>query len=482
MANTSAFIPSTRMSDLPLVFQELAPRDPFAVALALRYEPGFVFLDSSRDAEGLGRYSYVASDPFGIFSVLDGKAFWNDEPLHGSAFDALETLLHQFHIPDNPRLPPFAGGAIGFIAYEAARFLEAIERFPIAQADIPDLAFGFYDTVFVHDHRANRSFLLSSGFPETERNAQLRRANARLQRYLEKIDQASPVLATNPPIEDVQSTMSRHQFENAVSEIQERILSGDFFQANLAHRFSAQLPTGYDPFSFYANLRDLSPAPFGAYLDLCGIQIASNSPELFLRVTQRQIEARPIKGTAPRDDNPQKDHELAEALRKSVKDSAENTMIVDLLRNDLSRVSKAGTVKVPVLCGLETYASVHHLVSVVTGQLRDDCSGIDLIKATFPCGSITGAPKIKAMEAIAELEAIPRGVYCGTIGALSFTGNMTLNVAIRTVTFSEQTAYFHAGGGITALSNPNSEYEETLVKAQRIKEAFRKPHEKDRGS
>jgi para-aminobenzoate synthetase component I len=469
------------MSDFQLVVRELAPRDPFTVAMALRHEPGFVFLDSSRDAEGLGRYSYVAADPFGIFSVLNGKALWNDAPLQGSAFDALETLLHQFHIPDNPSWPPFAGGAIGFIAYEAARFLETIEGFRSAQAEIPDLAFGFYDTVFVHDHLANKSVLLSSGFPETDHDGRLNRANARLQKCLEKIDQAPPVLTTNPPIEDIQSTMSRHQFEKAVNEIQERILSGDFFQANLAHRFSANLPTGYDPFSFYTDLRDLSPAPFGAYLDLCGIQIASNSPELFLRLTERQIEARPIKGTAPRDDNPEKDHELAEALRASVKDRAENTMIVDLLRNDLSRVSKPGTVNVPVLCGLETYASVHHLVSVVTSQLRDDCSGIDLIKAAFPCGSITGAPKIKAMEAIAELEAIPRGVYCGTIGALSFTGNITLNVAIRTVTFSKQTAYFHAGGGITALSNPNAEYQETLVKALRMKEAFRKSHEKDQG-
>ena len=251
-------------------------------------------------------------------------------------------------------------------------------------------------------------------------------------------------------------------------------MNGDIFQANLSHCFSIERPPHYDPLGFYLLLREQSPAPFGAYLDCGSLVIASNSPERFLELDHKGgIEARPIKGTARRSPDPEQDRALAHELLQSEKDRAENTMIVDLLRNDLSRVAQSGSVRVPTLCGLETYANVHHLVSVVEAHLKPTHDAIDLIRATFPGGSITGAPKIKAMEIIAREEQIPRGVYCGSIGYIAFDGGMDLSIAIRTALFTKDEIRFSVGGGITALSNPEAEYRETLIKAERLFKAFR---------
>ena len=233
-----------------------------------------------------------------------------------------------------------------------------------------------------------------------------------------------------------------------------------------------KFPTGFDALAFYKELRSLNPATFSAFLDYGDVQIASSSPERLLSFDGTTVEARPIKGTRRRDPNPALDAALVAELASSRKDRAENVMIVDLLRNDLSRVCAPGSVRVPVLCGLESYASVHHLTSVVTGELKPDKSDGDLIAAIFPGGSITGAPKIRAMEVIAEIEGQGRGVYCGSIGYFGFNGQVDLNIAIRTAMFSQGTARFQGGGGITARSEPAAEYEETLTKITRIMEAF----------
>ncbi len=454
---------------------EISPREPFAVARALTGLQNLAFLDSGKDPSGLGRFSYVAADPFGVFRVIDGQAFWNDTPLGETPFEALRILLNRYHIKSQPGLPPFQTGAIGFFSYEAARFIEKIPDMPAPEQNMPDMELGFYDVAFIHDHAENRSMILSSGWPETTEHRRKERAEARINEMLMHLDQPTPPLMCNPPIEQWTHEFSQKGFEAAVSETIERILAGDVFQANLAQRFLTTLHANFSSLSFYATLRDISPAPFGSYLAFGDLAIASNSPERFLTLIDRHIEARPIKGTAPRGDTPEGDAALALALTQSVKDRAENTMIVDLLRNDLSRVAELFSVKVPMLCGLETYASVHHLVSVVEAKLAEPHDAIDLIQAAFPCGSITGAPKIKAMEIIGALERVPRGVYCGSIGWLGFNGNLDLSVAIRTVTFCKGKATFHAGGGITALSNPQDEYQETLVKAERIFSAFRRP-------
>ena len=449
------------------------PREPIAVAHALAGQPHLAFLDSGKDPSGLGRYSYVAADPFGVFKVLDKRAYWNDTELSAEPFEALRELLQRYSLPTSPELPPFQTGAIGYLSYEAARLIERVPAMVAPDDGVPDIELGFYDVVFVHDHAENRSMILSSGWPETEPDQREKRAEQRITALLSQLNAPLPELPSNPPLTEWSFDVNRESFEASVAGTVARILSGDLFQANLAQRFIAPLPETYVPLTFYTHLRSISPATFGAYLGFGDTEIASNSPERFLTLKDRHIEARPIKGTAARGATPETDATLAQKLVNSVKDRAENTMIVDLLRNDLSRVSEPFSVKVPILCGLETYASVHHLVSVVKAQLALGCDGVDLVKAAFPCGSITGAPKIKAMEIIGEVERVPRGIYCGSIGYFGFDGTVDLNVAIRTVTFRDQTACFHAGGGITALSNPREEYEETLIKAERIFQAFR---------
>jgi para-aminobenzoate synthetase component I len=252
----------------------------------------------------------------------------------------------------------------------------------------------------------------------------------------------------------------------------EYIFAGDIFQANLTQCFSADIPSNFDACALFRKLRDKNPSTFAAYLDYGDVQIASSSPERLIKCDGVMVEARPIKGTRKRDSDLMRDAELISELQASRKDRAENVMIVDLLRNDISRIAKPGSVKVPVLCGLESYANVHHLVSVVEGQLRDGLTQVDVLQAVFPGGSITGAPKIRAMEIIAELEAQARGVYCGSIGYLGFNGSCDFNIAIRTALFANGKAYVQGGGGITARSQPAAEYEESLTKIARIMEAF----------
>ena len=317
--------------------------------------------------------------------------------------------------------------------------------------------------------------LVATGFPETEPAARQARAEARLAAYTDRLGTATePEEAPPQPAKNLawHSNFDRQTYEEAVEKVRAYIRAGDIYQANIAQRFSADLPTGFDRFALYRRLRATNPATFGAYLELAGLTVASSSPERFIRLDGRHVETRPIKGTARRLDDPEADRAAAKALLASVKERAENVMIVDLLRNDLSRVCAPGSVAVPTLCGLETYANVHHLVSVVTGTLRDGLDALDLLEGTFPGGSITGAPKIRAMDIITEIEGDARELYCGAIGRIGFDGALDTAIAIRTVFMDETRAVLQAGGGVTLLSEPGPEYDETLAKAARVFEAF----------
>lgn len=269
-----------------------------------------------------------------------------------------------------------------------------------------------------------------------------------------------------------ESSFSRRGYIAAVEQVIELILAGDLFQANIAQRFKARLPAGFDPLALYQRLRSLNPAPFAALSRYGKLTIASSSPERFLKLDGRNVETRPIKGTIARCNDLKEDRGRASRLCASGTDRAENVMIVDLLRNDVSRVCTARSVEVPVLCGLESYASVRHLTSVVTGKLTRQEDTVTLLKACFPGRSITGAPKVRSMEVINQIERVAREVYCGAIGFISFSGHMDTDIAIRTVTVSDDLAVFHAGSGVTAMSDPEAEYEETIAKAQRIFDAF----------
>ncbi len=456
--------------------RELDLIDAVEAAERLRSRPEMAFLDSAMQHSELGCYSYVATDPFGTFAVRDGKAYWNEALLDEPPLVALRNLLGRYSCETSEGFPPFQGGCIGWFSYDFARRLETVAapEYDVSLCD--EVCLAFYDVVLAFDHAQGRCWLFSSGWPETDPDRQEARAQARLDvvaRWLEAPSASAPSIAGWARSDMLwRSNFSRETYMAAVERVKGYILAGDIYQANIAQRFAASLPADFQHWPFYRRLRQANPAPFAAFLSFGVLSLASSSPERFLRLQGRHVEARPIKGTAKRSTDVELDASAARQLLHSEKDRAENIMIVDLMRNDLSRVCAPGTVEVPSLCGLESYASVHHLVSVVTGRLRDDIDGINLLQACFPGGSITGAPKLRSMDIIAEIEQYPRGAYCGAIGYIGFDGNLDMNIAIRTVSLLGRTAVFQAGGGITLLSDPAAEYAETLVKAQRIFAAF----------
>jgi para-aminobenzoate synthetase component 1 len=469
---------ATELSDerMPSVLSlEIPYVDPVSAFAAFAGMPGAVFLDSAQKGERQGRYSFIAADPFLILTSKDGRISAGDQTFTGDPFAAVAKLLARFPLDRSPGLPPFQGGAAGCLGYDLCHHLE---RLPLPERDdmqFPDLALGFYDTIAAFDLLAERAWVLSSGYPETSPEARLTRRRIRLEEFSGRLGRATPL---NPmPVTSgevvIRSNFTRPAYEAAVRRVIDYILAGDIFQANLAQRFSAELPENLSTFDLYRRLREHNAAPFAAYLDFGDVVVASASPERFLKLEDGLVETRPIKGTRPRGATPENDAANARELLASEKDRAENVMIVDLLRNDLSRVCRDHSVLTPEICTLESFATVHHLVSTATGRLKPDMGPVDLLRATFPGGSITGAPKIRAMEIIAELEPTRRGPYCGAIGYIGFDGMMDLNIAIRTYAIEGRTVTFQAGGGIVADSDPAAEYEETIAKARALIGALR---------
>lgn len=457
--------------------RELQWVDPVMVMRCLSHRPQLTFLDSAESQGSLGRYSYLACDPFATYMVEDGQATCNGEAFEGvNPWDVLRRLLARYPQEHRSDLPPFQGGAVGFLAYDLNRTLERLPAPVKSPHRLPQSILHFYDVVISFDQYDHRCWVISTGWPEQDPARRSERAERRADEFLALFRDVKP----RPPNEVIgiadpwHSSFSREDYIGAVRRVIELILAGDVFQANIAQRFTAKLPASFDPIAFYGRLRSLNPAPFAALLRYGKLTIASSSPERFLKLDGRQVEARPIKGTIARSADRREDERRARTLLASEKDRAENIMIVDLLRNDLSRVCTPHSVEVPALCELESYASVHHLVSAVTGELAEDQDAVGLLRACFPGGSITGAPKVRSMEIITEIEGVGREVYCGAIGFIGFNERMDTNIAIRTVKIEDGIAVFHAGSGITAMSDPEAEYEETLAKAQRIFEAFGK--------
>lgn len=478
----------------PLV-EELVPvPDPVECCARFRGLPFLLFLDSVRDPERLGRYSFLAADPAivihgkGATAARTDTATGRTTPLATHALAAVRELLAPHRAEPIPGLPPFQGGAAGYLAYDWGAVLEQLPSPRYDDLAIPDVVLPIYDWVIAWDHLERRAWVISTGLPDignekSQRSAiRLRAVLARLRGHSlsteisrtlsaeQDVEMAPsyPVSDTDLPAAiDLRSSFTHRGYLDALTRVREYIIAGDIFQANISQRFEA--PLTESPWTLYCRLRAINPAPFAAFLDFGAVTLASASPERFLRLdTAGQVEARPIKGTRPRGVYPAHDAALGRALQESAKDRAENLMIVDLMRNDLSRVSVAGSVRVPELFALERYATVHHLVSTVTGTLEPGRDAIDLLCATFPGGSITGAPKVRAMEIIAELEPSRRGVYCGSIGYISLTGVMDTSVVIRTYQVVRGRVYFSAGGGIVADSDPEQEYRETFDKARAL--------------
>jgi para-aminobenzoate synthetase component 1 len=391
-------------------------------------------------------------------------------------------------------LPPFQGGLAGAFGYGLNRALEP--RVPPDRFDefpSPKLALGVYDWVVSFDHEARRAWLVSTGFAdgdmgeEWERQVQAEYRLGEVLRLLRapgpprppRLPESAPLPASAlcpqhplPGFPGVTSNFDRAGYEAAVRRAVQYVHAGDCFQVNLSQRLLA--PLREHPLDLYARLRTLNPAPFAGYFDAGDFQILSASPERFLRVyPDGEVETRPIKGTRPRGATPDEDAALAVELAASVKDRAENVMIVDLLRNDIGKVCEYGSVRVPRVCEVETFRFVHHLVSEVRGKLRTRLGPLDLLEAAFPGGSVTGAPKVRAMEIIAELEPTARGPYCGSLGWIGFDGAMDTNILIRTFTAGRGWVQFPVGGGIVADSDPAREYEETLHKAAGLLKALR---------
>lgn len=456
--------------DFPVVIE--LPADLMAVAAFQRLSrlPHSVFFDSASTTGRLGRYSFVAADPFEWLEAQSNE---------GDLFAKLAQSLQQFQCDHVAGLPPFQGGLAGLFGYDLNRSLEQLPSPRFIDFSVPDLAVGLYDVVLSYDHQKNKAWLISQGLPELDRKHRQVHAQARLEEFLEVLSQ--PATQNNSEflikiarqslapqydvgLGDVTSNMSAEQYQQMIRQAVEYIHAGDVFQVNLAQRLLA--PAKTDAVSLYLKLREKNPAPYAGYLDLGNWQICSSSPECFLQVRDNIAETRPIKGTRGRSHSPEADLFVGNELQLSAKDRAENVMIVDLMRNDFSRVCTTDTVCVTELCQVETYAHVKHLVSAVRGDLRPDASALDLLRACFPGGSITGAPKIRAMEIIAELEPTARGPYCGSLAYIGFNGQMDSSILIRTITAGGGWWQMPVGGGIVAQSDPLDEYRETWHKAR----------------
>jgi para-aminobenzoate synthetase component 1 len=427
---------------------------------ALADLPWPVWLDSSARGGPDGRYDILAADPtvtlrtLGLVTEIrsrDGRVASSRE----SPFALLRAQLGPIGAPLEGL--PFRGGAIGYFGYDLGRRLERLPVLAAADVPMPDLAVGVYDWAVVVDHEARRTWLVGLGRDP--------RTFASWHELVARLERPSPGRTAAPfrVLSRASSSVSRSQYADAFGKVQRHIRDGDCYQVNLTQRFHARAEG--DAWHAYLKLREINPAPFAAYLDFPDGKVLSSSPELFLRVTGERVETKPIKGTRPRSADRARDRALADELRASPKDRAENVMIVDLLRNDLGKSCAPGSIHVSKLFDIETFASVHHLVSTVEGRLAPGKDALDLLEGCFPGGSITGAPKLRAMQIIEALEPQRRGVYCGCIGYVGCDGNLDLNIAIRTLVQYGDTIYAWAGGGLVADSDVDAEYQESLDKA-----------------
>ena len=473
---------TSAQDELPLVLELHPVPDVESALLRLASLPHCLLLDSALRDSHVGRYSFVTADPFEWLTAM---------PDQDDVLGQLDQRLKRYRAMSRPDLPPFQGGAAGLFGYELSRALELVAPARFDEFGAPAMAIGMYDVVLAIDHREHRAWLISQGFPETDPARRRQRAESRIERFcaclacpvnpsaefrasrvnkatLSRADLAPSFSVPGP--EGLLSNFSADAYLASIQRAIDYIFAGDIFQVNLAQRLL--FPAKDDALSLYLRLRHCNPAPFAGWFDLGDFQIASASPERFLSVKNGQVEARPIKGTRRRTARAEADLFAGDELLESEKDRAENVMIVDLLRNDLSRVCTPSSVHVSQLCGLEIYQFVQHLVSVVRGTLAPGNSAVDLVRAAFPGGSITGAPKVRAMEIIAELEPTARGPYCGSLGYIGFDGSLDLNILIRTITAGRGWWQFPVGGGIVAQSSPEREYEETWHKAEGLLRAL----------
>lgn len=433
-----------------------------------------ILLDSSKLDSKYSNYSIMGVNPFLAVKYDKGRIFRKDYKagdrswriLDGECiFSYLNYIIDENSIKNDTGLP-FAGGGLGYFSYDLSRDIEDLPDSSEAIVDVPDCYFVFYDNIVVHEIERNLVHVTALGILGDRENS-----ITEIERQILEYEGENNVQHWDEEDKPVfKSPFTRKEYIETVESMRHYIEEGHIYIANMTHTFSS----AYDrsPAETYERLREINPAPFSAYLPLDGFQILSSSPERFLEIRKGMVQTRPIKGTVPRGKNEEEDEENRKRLKGSEKDKSELLMIVDLERNDMSRVCVPGSVKVTELFELEEYATVFHLVATVVGELREDCSSVDCIRAAFPGGSITGAPKIRAMEIIDELEKTKRSIYTGSIGYLGFDGNADFNIVIRTVVLKDGNAHIGVGGGITWESDPEMEYVETIDKARALFKAL----------
>jgi anthranilate synthase component 1 len=450
---------------------------PVSAFLKVAEHADYAFLlESVEGGEQVARYSFLGKDPFLIVRARGGKVLIDrageTTESDKSFTSTIRELMAGFHSPFVPGLPRFTGGAVGYLGYDAAAWFEPVE---LQAADREDDEAGFmlFDTVLAFDHVRHRILIIAnariSGDEDLESLYQFACAKVEfVERELERA-LSKTVPPSGRPLE-VTSNLTREQFEGMVKTAKEYIAAGDIYQVVLSQRFEAAIDA--DPFTVYRALRHVNPSPYMYFLRVGGRSIVGSSPEMLVRVEGRQVQTHPIAGTRPRGKTEEEDVRLGEELKRNEKERAEHVMLVDLGRNDIGRVAKYGTVRVPTYMTLERYSHVMHLVSIVEGKLDEQHDRLDALVACFPAGTVSGAPKVRAMEIIAELEHQRRGVYAGAVGYLDFAGNLDFCITIRTVLIENGHAYVQAGAGIVADSNPTAEYEETRDKARAVLRAL----------
>ena len=471
----------------PLIQDLHSAGTPESVMARLGSPPsaGTVLLRSNHFQSPQARYSFIAANPFLTFHSFGSRCVVNSQngatETYGNPWHLLDELMSRYELLDEVDHPFPLGGAFGFWGYDLKNFVEPkLTRRAVNDLELPDCWVGFYSSVLVFDHHLAKTWIVATGL-NSDGSRTLTQAEADLHFWQNTIASPDPVgrgpavarlishvvqtsrRASSAPNQRITSNLSRTSFLSAVTRAQDYIHNGHIYQVNLSHRLTA--PWQDHGWDFFLRLKEISPAPFSAYLNCGDFELASSSPELFLRMSGSQIQTRPIKGTRPRHADPTRDAQLSYELQTSAKEISELVMITDLLRNDLGRVCEFGSVQVPDLVRLERYPHVQHLVSTVEGRLRDAVTHFHAFASCFPGGSITGAPKIRAMEIIDELEPISRGPYTGALGYLGFNRETQLSIIIRTALIHRENVHFNVGAGIVSDSIPEAEYDETLAKA-----------------
>ncbi len=451
---------------------------PVSLFMNIREGAEFPFLlESVEGGEQLARYSFIGRNPYqklifdGEETTLETKD--GSEIVSSTYFDKLRELTTAYSEPTLPELPRLKGGAVGFSAYDTFRLVEDLPDVPEDDLNLPEAIWAFYDEIFAFDHVKHQVVLIKTVFVEEEDD--LRSAYQRAQQSLDRMEEA--VFSSNYQnrsftidTESLSSNMDQDYFEQIVEKGKDYIYEGDVFQVVLSQRFEADMSG--DPFMLYRALRMVNPSPYLFYLDFEDFQLVGSSPEVLVRVQEGETRVLPIAGTRPRGKTHEEDLALEKDLKNDPKEVAEHIMLVDLGRNDLSRVCKPGTVKMERNQVIERYSHVMHIVSDVVGKLEDDQTSVDALMQCFPAGTVSGAPKIRAMEIIDELEPTKRGIYAGAVGYFDFSGNMDTCIAIRTMVVTGNKAYIQAGAGIVADSNPTKEFEETQNKAGALIQAL----------